>query len=298
MTAAVTLKVERVGKLHPPANALPGLRAHQLQLALHDMVVHHFHPGQHLWLHVPNTVSAHSPPAPPLLLPAPVWLLVQAWAHAAVAAGTTRLQLAPSASALLATTLVQPGDVATVQSLTSPLLPATSITLRRLVTDDGGSTDAAWPDDGSTVPSTSGSVFQAAIDSFISVSMLNRPCHVGMTLSVQLFNTTQQLVVDGIEPTTVKADSTSPPAVYVVSAETDITLIQHSAPTSASQPAEDSQTVDFCQCCFSLIMTRHATITLSPCCPLLRPAVRSNVRARPLCTDALLVVSRHWRFGV
>ena len=271
MTAAVTLKVDRVGKVHTAANALPGLRSHQLQLALHDMVIHHFHAGQQLWLHLPHT-AARQPPAPPLPLPAPVWLLVEAWAHAAVTAGAARVQLAPSHPTLYAAPLVQPGDAVTVTSLTAPLLPAAAIILRRLTADGGVPTDSAAVDS-SADPSTSGSSLQPAIDSFISAALLNRPCHVGMTLSVELFNTSQRLIIDAIEPVPFDAQPTSPPAVYIASATTGITVIKHSAASSAERPGRDTQAVDFCQllsapslccccCCAWLVVARWRTLAV------------------------------------
>lgn len=251
MTAAATLKVDRVGKLHSTsANALPGLRAHQLQLALHDLVAHHFHAGQHLWLHLPHTTVTPSPAAPPLPLPIPVWLLVQAWSHASVPAGTTRLQLASSAAALYPTPLVQPGDTVAVQPITTPLLPATAITLRRLVTDD--SADVSL-DVSSVSTSKSDNGFQPAIDSFISATLLNRPCHLGLTVSVELFNTTQHLIIDAIEPPPPSADPTSPPALYIASSTTHITLTNHTTAAATAEPTDDTQTVDFCQFTRSLI---------------------------------------------
>ena len=241
----MTLKVDRVSSLHTAASALPGLRAPQLQLALQDMVANHFHAGQHLWLHLPHSVVVQAS-TPPLPLPVPVWLLVQAWAHAAVAAGTTRLQIPSFASALYAAPLAQPGDTTTVHHIPAPLLPASSITLRRLVSDNSVATGHVMPGDRSAAPSSGGSSFQPAFDSFISAALLKRPCYVGMTLSVELFNSTQHLTIDAIEPLHT-SHSASPPAVYVASADTEITLIKHHMPTSANEPTSNTQAVDFCQ---------------------------------------------------
>ena len=271
MTAAVALKVERVSKVHPPANALPGLRAHQLQLALHDMAHHRFRAGQHVWVHTPQAVTSLSPSAAPLPLPAPVWLLVQAWAHAAITAGAARLQLAPSATAPNASPVVQQGDMVHVQPLTAPLLPATSLTLRRLVSDAGESTSATLSDSPAT-PTDSGSGLQPAIDSFIRAALLGRPCHVGMALSVQLFNSTHQLVVEAVEPAAPKADNSTPPAVYTASAETDIAISKHSTVAGpGAQSGEDSQAVDFCQSSTSPL---YGCVSLQPRCPLAVCAVQ------------------------
>ena len=57
VTKSVSLTVDRVGKLHTATSALPGLRTHQLQLAVSDMVAHHYHAGQHLWLRLQRTAS-------------------------------------------------------------------------------------------------------------------------------------------------------------------------------------------------------------------------------------------------
>ena len=243
----MTLKVDRVGKLHTAANALPGLRTHQLQLALHDMAVHHYHAGQHLWLRPQCDTTA-----PSLSLPAPVWLMVQVWAHAAVVAGAARVQLTSSASTLYAAPIVQVGDMVTVQPLTAPLLPASAITLRRLITDGTAENDTGSLDNNSASTPSSTSSFQPAIDSFISAALSNRPCHIGMAVSVELFNTTHHLVIDAVEPAPCKADPSASPVAYIVSANTVITLNKHSTPLVAKQPTTENQTVDFCQSAASL----------------------------------------------
>ena len=263
MTAPVTLKVERVSKLHTPPNALPGLRSHQLQLALLDIVAHHLHAGQHLWLQLPHAPPASLPVAAPLSLPVPVWLLVQAWAHAAVAPGTTRLQLSSSNSSLSAPPAIQPGDTVSLQPLTGPLLPASAITLRRLA-----ATDDASSDDTASQPG-SGNNIQPAIDTFIVAKLLNRPCHVGMAVCVELFNTAQHLIIDHIEPApSTHTDPASPPALYTASSTTDITVTKHSTAGSAKQPADEVQAVDFCQSAAPL------TERIMHACSLLAKTVR------------------------
>ena len=146
------------------------------------------------------------------------------------------MQLASSATTDHAVPLVQLGDTVTAQPITAPLLPASSIMLRQLMSDDSGSTDTTSLADTPPAWSKNNSSFQAAIDGFISAALTNSPCHVGMTVSVELFSSTKQLVIGAIEPAPSAADPASPPAVYIVSANTTVTMSRTQRP-GCHQPA-------------------------------------------------------------
>ena len=143
----VRLKLERVSRLNTPADALPGIRSPQLHINAQDLTEHRIQHDQLLF--ICEEISSKSSSASPS--PSP-WLLVQAVCQAGVTSGSARLHaLSPSPVAW------QAGTVIALHPLPAPVLPASTIALRR--------TTAA------TSTSAQQSPFQASIDAFVRHSL-------------------------------------------------------------------------------------------------------------------------------